>query len=112
MDLPSARRGDRRSVQGRARERHTGRKRVDELCRRHVRAAGVAEADRVDQRVAGRGNDPVDLLVDAAVELSERRGVKVALVALANKMARVVWALLAHGRSYVPVWSNGTTRPA
>jgi hypothetical protein len=47
-----------------------------------------------------------------ASKLAERRAFNVAAVALANKMARVIWAVLAHGRSYVPVWSNSTTRPA
>jgi transposase len=56
--------------------------------------------------------DKPDKLLRWASKLAERRGVKVATVALANKMARVVWALLAHARSYVPVWSNDTTRPA
>ena len=56
--------------------------------------------------------DKPDKLLRWAQKLAERRGVKLALVALANKMARVVWALLAHERDYVPVWSNGTTRPA
>lgn len=46
-----------------------------------------------------------------ASSLAVRRNFNVAAVALANKMARVIWAILAHGRSYVPVWSN-TTRPA
>ena len=59
-----------------------------------------------------RAGDKPDKLLRWASKLAERRGVKVATVALANKMARVVWALLAHSRSYVPVWSNGTTRPA
>ncbi len=57
------------------------------------------------------GDKPDKLLVWAK-KLAERRGFKVATVALANKMARVIWAMLAHGRSYVPIWSNGTTRPA
>lgn len=47
-----------------------------------------------------------------AQKLAERRGVNVAAVALANRMARVIWALLAHGREYVPVWSKSMTRPA
>jgi len=47
-----------------------------------------------------------------ARKVAERRSFNVAAVALANKMARVIWALLAHGRSYVPAWSNDTTRPA
>ena len=59
-----------------------------------------------------RAADKPDKLLRWAQKLAERRGVKVALVALANKMARIVWALLAHARSYVPVWSKGATRPA
>lgn len=47
-----------------------------------------------------------------ASSLAVRRNFNVAAVALANKMARVIWAILAHGRTYVPVWSNSTTRPA
>jgi transposase len=47
-----------------------------------------------------------------ASKVAERRNFNVAAVALANKMARVIWAILAHGRSYVPVWSNSATRPA
>jgi transposase len=46
-----------------------------------------------------------------ASSLAVRRNANVAAVALANKTARVIWAILAHGRTYVPVWSNSTTRP-
>lgn len=53
-----------------------------------------------------------DRMLRWASKLAERRAFNVAAVALANKMARVIWAVLAHGRSYVPVWSNSTTRPA
>lgn len=34
--------------------------------------------------------------------IGQRRPINVAVVALANKMARTIWALLAHGRSYEP----------
>ena len=37
-----------------------------------------------------------------AVRLAERRPLNVAVVALANKMARTIWALLAHDRAYEP----------
>ena len=37
---------------------------------------------------------------DWALRLAERRPVNVAVVALANKMARTTWALLAHDRAY------------
>jgi transposase len=53
-----------------------------------------------------------DKLLRWATKLSERSGVKVAAVALANKMARVIWALLAYGRDYVPAWSKSMTKPA
>lgn len=53
-----------------------------------------------------------DRLLRWAAKLAEKRGFNVAAVALANKLARVVWALLAHGREYVPTWSNTMTRPA
>jgi transposase len=57
------------------------------------------------------GNKP-DRQLCWASSLAVRRNFNVAAVALANKMARVIWAILAHGREYVPVWSNSTTRPA
>jgi transposase len=60
-------------------------------------------------RAAG---DKPDRLLRWATKVAERRGFNVATVALANKMARVMWALLAHGRCYVPAWSNSMTRPA
>jgi len=59
-----------------------------------------------------RAGDKPDKLLRWASKLAERRGYNVASVALANKMARVIWAMLAHGRSYVPVWSKNTTTPA
>jgi transposase len=46
-----------------------------------------------------------------AKKLQERRGYNVAAVALANKMARVIWAILAQDRAYVPVWSKSLTSP-
>lgn len=44
-----------------------------------------------------------------AVRLAERRPPNVAIVALANKTARTIWALLAHDRAYQP---NFVSRPA
>lgn len=35
-----------------------------------------------------------------------RRPVNVVVVALANKMARTAWALIAHGRTYQPQWKS------
>ncbi len=57
------------------------------------------------------GNKP-DKMLCWAKKLAERRGYNVAAVGLANKMARVIWAILANDRSYVPVWSKNMTRPA
>jgi len=39
-------------------------------------------------------------------ELLRRRPLNVAVVALANKMARTAWALLAHGRAYRSEWKS------
>ena len=44
-----------------------------------------------------------------ALRLAERRPVNVATVALANKMARTIWALLAHERDYQ---ADYVSRPA
>lgn len=56
-------------------------------------------------RAAG---DKPDRLLRWAVSLQKRKGTNVAAVALANKMARVAWALLAHGRDYVPMYTRQT----
>jgi transposase len=42
-------------------------------------------------------------------QLLARRPLNVAVVALANKMARTAWAIVAHGRTYQRDWK--TTRP-
>ena len=49
-----------------------------------------------------------DRMLRWALKIAERRGNKVAAVALANKMARIIWAMLAHERSYEKVWHNAT----
>ena len=46
--------------------------------------------------------DKPDRILRWALTLAQRRGQKVAIVALANKLARIAWALLAHGRAYAP----------
>ena len=43
------------------------------------------------------------------MRLAERRPANVATVALANKMARTIWALLAHDRVYQ---ANFVSQPA
>ncbi len=43
-----------------------------------------------------------DRILVWALKLAERRGFNVAAVALANKLARIAWAMLAHGRDYQP----------
>jgi transposase len=50
------------------------------------------------QSRAGRTLDPW------LAELLRRRPKNVAIVALANKMARTIWALLAHGRAFDRNW--------
>ena len=45
-------------------------------------------------------------------EVLARRPKNVAIVALANKMARTIWALLAHGRSFDPHWGRTATAVA
>jgi transposase len=57
-------------------------------------------------------DDKPNALLRWAKKLSERRGFKIAAVALANKMARVIWAILAHDRAYAAVWSNKTAKQA
>jgi len=47
-----------------------------------------------------------DRLLQWAMKLKESKGFNVAAVALANKLARVAWALLAHGRHYQAQWIN------
>lgn len=43
-----------------------------------------------------------DRMLRWARSLAERRGANVAAVALANKLARIAWAMIAHGRNYQP----------
>lgn len=43
-----------------------------------------------------------DRILRWARNLAERRGANVAAVALANKLARIAWAMLVHGRDYQP----------
>lgn len=47
-----------------------------------------------------------DRLLQWALKLKETKGFNVAAVALANKLARVIWAMLANGRRYDPHWST------
>lgn len=42
--------------------------------------------------------------------LMERRHKNVAIVAIANKLARVIWAVLAHGRTYRSDWRSESAR--
>jgi transposase len=45
-------------------------------------------------------------------ELLSRRPKNVAIVALANKMARTIWALMAHGRAFDRSWGQSTMTAA
>ena len=50
--------------------------------------------------------DKDDRILRWAVKLQQKKGTNVAAVALANKLARIAWALLAHDRCYQPTWSK------
>jgi len=54
-------------------------------------------------RVATRHTDPITTWLQ---HLPRRRNTNIAAVALANKHARIVWALLAHGREYNPDYAG------
>jgi transposase len=43
-----------------------------------------------------------DRMLRWARSLAERRGANIAAVALANKLARIAWAMIVHGRDYQP----------
>lgn len=47
-----------------------------------------------------------DRMLQWALKLKEAKGFNVAAVALANKMVRVAWAMLAHGRHYQAQWNG------
>jgi len=47
-------------------------------------------------------NGKEDRILVWALRLAERRGFNVAATALANKLARIAWAMLAYGREYQP----------
>jgi transposase len=53
-------------------------------------------------RVAARHTDPTTTWL---THLQRRRNTNIAAVALANKHARIVWALLAHDREYKPAYT-------
>lgn len=53
-----------------------------------------------------RGDGPLQKWLG---ELLQRRPSNVVAVALANKMARTIWALLAHGRTFDPTWRPSAT---
>lgn len=56
--------------------------------------------------VITHGSRPGRTLDPWISELLRRRPKNVAIVALANKMVRIAWALLAHGRSFDRSWSQ------
>lgn len=55
-------------------------------------------------RHAPRQTDP-DPLIRWALAVQARRGKNIAAVALANKLARIAWAILAKERTYDPRWT-------
>ena len=64
----------------------------------HLRSLLVHGARSV-VRVAANKNDPINQWVN---QLQERRGFNRATVAVANKNARIIWAMLRTGESYSP----------
>ena len=62
--------------------------------------------------VITQGSRPGRTLEPWVQTLLRRRPKNVAIVALANKMARTAWALLAHGRSFDRSWSQALPAPA
>ena len=69
---------------------------------RYVRTLLIHGA-RTALRHAG---NKTDRLSRWALALAARRGKNVAAVGLANKMARITWAVLARERDFAPNWSN------
>jgi transposase len=47
-----------------------------------------------------------DRMLQWALTLKETKGFNVAAVALANKMVRIAWAMLAYGRRYDAQWNE------
>jgi transposase len=62
--------------------------------------------------VITQGSRPGHTLEPWIKTLLLRRPKNVAIVALANKIARTAWALLAHGRSFDRSWSKALPAPA
>ena len=62
--------------------------------------------------VITQGSRPGRTLEPWIQALLLRRPKNVAIVALANKMARTAWALLAHGRTFDRSWSEALPAPA
>lgn len=52
-----------------------------------------------------------DRMLRWALQVQQRRGAKVAAVALANKLARIVWAMLVSGGEYQPVPQRSASVP-
>jgi len=55
------------------------------------------------------GGEKPDRMLHWALQVQQRRGAKIAAVALANKLARIVWAMLVSGDGYQPVPQRSAT---
>ena len=73
---------------------------------RHLQARRQIPAHPADPWRADRAQQQQGT-ARGALRLAERRPVNVATVALANKMARTIWALLAHERDYQADYVRG-----
>ncbi len=63
----------------------------------YLRAAGTRRQSVVQQAIRH-----TDALSRWILEVQSRRGTNIAVVALANKIARAIWVLLARGQEYAP----------
>jgi transposase len=74
----------------------------------YLRTLLIHGARSVLRRLPGRTDQAEGWLA----RLAQRRNPNIAAVALANKNARIVWALLAHGRDYQPQFRSALTQAA
>lgn len=68
---------------------------------RYLRTLLIHGARSALRTAAGK----TDRMLIWALKLKQAKGFNVAAVALANKVARIAWALLAHDRRYQPQWN-------
>jgi hypothetical protein len=65
---------------------------------------GARSALQAAHRAQGKGT--LNALQHWALDIERRRGTNKATVALANKIARILWAMACHQRSFDGNWSR------